>query len=137
MSWARIVAQADSRKLSELNALETDHTARCAFWIAQWQNQCSEKAAQAKGWAQWLGEELDWPLAEEAFWQDPALCARLSVRLDRWLMLLRRQAGSQKSWLESQVDEEMQPALQKKLRLLNPLLKRGVLTSKRRVPKIV
>lgn len=120
---AHIVAQADSRKLSELNALETDHAARCAFWIAQWQNQCSEKAAQAKGWAQWLGEELGWPLAEEAFWQDPALCARLSVRLDRWLMLLRRQSGSQKSWLESQVDEEMQPALQKKLRLLNPLLK--------------
>ncbi|MGL4467919.1 MAG: UvrD-helicase domain-containing protein, partial [Plesiomonas shigelloides] len=98
---AHIVAQADSRKLSELNALETDHTARCAFWIAQWQNQCREKAAQAKGWAQWLGEELGWPLAEEVFWQDPALCARLSVRLDRWLMLLRRQAGSQKSWLES------------------------------------
>lgn len=120
---AQIVAQADSRKLSELNALETDPEARSAFWIAQWQKQCSEKAAQAKGWAQWLRDELGWSLADEVFWQDPALCARLSTRLDRWLMLLRRQAGSQKSWLEAQVDEEIQPALQKKLRLLNPLLK--------------
>ncbi|MGL4269853.1 MAG: UvrD-helicase domain-containing protein, partial [Plesiomonas sp.] len=118
-----IVAQADSRRLSELNPLETDTEARCAFWIVQWQRQCSEKAAQAKGWAQWLGDELGWSLSEGEFWQDPALCARLSSRLDGWLTLLRRQQGSQKSWLEALVDAKRQPELQKKLRLLNPLLK--------------
>jgi DNA helicase-4 len=43
--------------------------------------------AQAKGWRQWLEEELNWDVPEGSFWQDEKLARRLGSRLDRWVSL--------------------------------------------------
>ncbi len=39
-------------------------------FIAEWRKQCSEKKAQAKGWRQWLTEEMQWSVPEGNFWDD-------------------------------------------------------------------
>lgn len=35
-----------------------------------WRQQCQEKKAQAKGWRQWLEEEMGWQVPDGEFWQD-------------------------------------------------------------------
>ncbi|VTP61507.1 Helicase IV [Serratia rubidaea] len=54
------IIQQGSRKVPVISKLETDSKARRDLLIANWQQQCAEKKAQAKGWRQWLTEELAW-----------------------------------------------------------------------------
>ena len=82
---------------------------------------CREKA-QAKGWRQWLTEELEWDVPEGDFWQDKRLADRLAGRLERWLGLMRMHGGSQAEMIE-QADEEIRDLFSKRIRLMAPLLK--------------
>ncbi|GAB7270402.1 hypothetical protein DZS_17960 [Dickeya ananatis] len=81
-----------------------------------------KKKTQAKGWRQWLTEELEWTLPEGDFWQDSVLASRLAGRLERWLGLMRMQGGTQSEML-ALADDETRPLFQQRLRLMAPLLK--------------
>lgn len=116
------IIQQGSRKAPAISKLESDSKARRALLIAHWQQQCSEKKAQAKGWRQWLTEELEWELPEGDFWRDLRLAERLSGRLERWLGLMRTHGGSQAEMIE-QADEEIRDLFSKRIRLMAPLLK--------------
>lgn len=116
------IIQQGSRKAPTISKLESDSKARRALLIAHWQQQCSEKKAQAKGWRQWLTEELEWELPEGDFWHDKRLAERLSGRLERWLGLMRTHGGSQAEMIE-QADEEIRDLFSKRIRLMAPLLK--------------
>ncbi|PHM70210.1 DNA helicase IV [Xenorhabdus kozodoii] len=116
------IIQQGSNKFPKISELETDTQKRRAFLIQEWQKQCEAKKAQAKGWREWLNEELDWQLPEGEYWHDNALTTRLSVRLERWLALIRMHGGSQKEWVE-QSPAAYIDAFQKRLRLMSPLLK--------------
>ncbi|MDR0806977.1 MAG: DNA helicase IV [Enterobacteriaceae bacterium] len=111
-----------SKKVPLISKLETDTQSRQQFLIEQWQGQCAEKKSQASGWRNWLSQEMGWALKEDSFWQDSALCERLAVRIDYWLGLMRNHGGSQAEMLEL-APEDLRSDLQKKLRLLAPLLK--------------
>jgi DNA helicase-4 len=89
------IIQQGSKKVPVVSKLENDTAARHALFIKAWQQQCSEKKAQAKGWRQWLEEELNWTVPEGSFWQNEKLARRLAPRLDRWVSLMRMQGGSQ------------------------------------------
>ncbi len=54
-----------------------------------WRQQCQEKKAQAKGWRQWLEEEMGWQVPDGEFWQDKKIQRRMASRLDRWVSLMR------------------------------------------------
>lgn len=82
---------------------------------------CSEKA-QAKGWRQWLTEDLDWQVDEENYWQDKKLAMRLAPKLERWVGLMREHGGSQAQMIED-APEEIRDLFQKRIRLMAPLLK--------------
>jgi len=116
------IIQQGSRKAPAISKLETDSKARRTLLIIHWQQQCSEKKAQAKGWRQWLTEELEWELPEGDFWHDRHLAERLSGRLERWLGLMRTHGGSQAEMIE-QADEEIRDLFSKRIRLMAPLLK--------------
>ncbi|MDC9593453.1 DNA helicase IV [Xenorhabdus sp. IM139775] len=116
------IIQQGSNKSPKISALETDAQKRRDFLIQEWQKQCREKKAQAKGWREWLNEELDWQLPEGEYWHDESLTTRLSVRLERWLELMRMYGGSQKEMIE-QAPATYSDVLQKHLRLMAPLLK--------------
>ena len=116
------IIQQGSRKAPTISKLESDSKARRALLITHWQQQCSEKKAQAKGWRQWLTEELEWELPEGDFWHDRRLAERLSGRLERWLGLMRTHGGSQAEMIE-QADEEIRDLFSKRIRLMAPLLK--------------
>ncbi|CND88531.1 DNA helicase IV [Yersinia nurmii] len=116
------IIQQGSRKTPVISKLESDSQARRSLLIKNWQQQCEEKKAQAKGWRQWLTEELEWDVPEERFWQDKRLAARLGGRLERWLGLMRMHGGSQAEMIE-QADEEVRDLFQKRIRLMAPLLK--------------
>jgi DNA helicase-4 len=116
------IIQQGSRKAPVISKLESDSKARRALLISHWQQQCSEKKAQAKGWRQWLTEELEWELPEGDFWHDERLAERLSGRLERWLGLMRTHGGSQAEMIE-QADEEIRDLFSKRIRLMAPLLK--------------
>ncbi|MEX2951004.1 DNA helicase IV [Serratia fonticola] len=116
------IIQQGSRKAPAISKLETDSKARRTLLITHWQQQCSEKKAQAKGWRQWLTEELEWELPEGDFWHDKRLAERLSGRLERWLGLMRTHGGSQAEMIE-QADEEIRDLFSKRIRLMAPLLK--------------
>lgn len=116
------IIQQGSRKTPVISKLESDSQARRSLLINNWQQQCSEKKAQAKGWREWLTDELEWEVAEGAFWQDKRLAARLAGRLERWLGLMRMHGGSQAEMIE-QADEEVRDLFQKRIRLMAPLLK--------------
>ncbi|BEO03450.1 DNA helicase IV [Serratia marcescens] len=116
------IIQQGSRKAPAISRLETDAKARKALLITHWRQQCAEKKAQAKGWRQWLSEELEWEVPEGDFWQDQRLADRLAGRLERWLGLMRTHGGSQAEMIE-QADEEIRDLFSKRIRLMAPLLK--------------
>ncbi|QZN94282.1 DNA helicase IV [Symbiopectobacterium purcellii] len=116
------IIQHATRKAPSISQLESNGALRHALLIKTWQQQCAEKKAQAKGWREWLSEEMAWDVPDGEFWLDPRLAARLSGRLDRWLGLMRMQGGSQNEMLVL-ADDEQRPRLQRGLRLMAPLLK--------------
>ncbi|WP_404273182.1 DNA helicase IV [Yersinia similis] len=116
------IIQQGSRKTPVTSKLESDSQARRALLIKHWQQQCSEKKAQAKGWREWLTDELAWDVADGDFWQDKRLAARLASRLERWVGLMRMHGGSQAEMIE-QANDEVRDLFQKRIRLMAPLLK--------------
>lgn len=116
------IIQQGSRKAPAISKLETDSKARRALLISHWQQNCAEKKAQAKGWRQWLVDELEWDVPEGDFWQDKRLAERLAGRLERWLGLMRMHGGSQAEMIE-QTNEEVRDLFAKRIRLMAPLLK--------------
>ncbi|MFI0489242.1 MAG: DNA helicase IV [Yersinia sp. (in: enterobacteria)] len=116
------IIQQGSRKTPVISKLESDSQARRSWLIKHWQQQCSEKKAQAKGWREWLTNELKWEIAEGNFWADSRLAARLAGRLERWLGLMRMHGGSQAEMIE-QANDEVRDLFQKRIRLMAPLLK--------------
>ncbi|WP_337264044.1 MULTISPECIES: DNA helicase IV [unclassified Serratia (in: enterobacteria)] len=116
------VIQEGSRKAPAISKLETDSKARRRLLIKNWQQQCTEKKAQAKGWRQWLTEELEWEVPEGDFWHDKRLAERLAGRLERWLGLMRTYGGSQAEMI-ALADEEIRDLFAKRIRLMAPLLK--------------
>ncbi|AOM40644.1 DNA helicase IV [Xenorhabdus hominickii] len=116
------IIQQGSNKEPKISELETDVQKRRDFLIQEWQKQCGEKKAQAKGWREWLTEELDWQLSEGEYWHDKQLALRLSVRLERWLELMRMNGSSQKEMIE-QAPSAYTSVFQKRVRLMAPLLK--------------
>ncbi|EPB9883597.1 DNA helicase IV [Yersinia enterocolitica] len=116
------IIQQGSRKTPVISKLESDSQARRSLLIKHWQQQCSEKKAQAKGWREWLTDELEWDIDDGEFWRDSRLAARLAGRLERWLGLMRMHGGSQAEMIE-QADEEVRALFQKRIRLMAPLLK--------------
>ena len=116
------IIQQGSKKVPSISKLENDTQARQSLFIKTWQQQCSEKKAQAKGWRQWLEEELNWDVPEGSFWQDEKLARRLGSRLDRWVSLLRMHGGSQAEMIES-APEEIRAIFTKRVKLMAPLLK--------------
>ncbi|HDL7426945.1 TPA: DNA helicase IV [Yersinia enterocolitica] len=116
------IIQQGSRKTPVISKLESDIQARRSLLIKHWQQQCSEKKAQAKGWREWLTDELEWDIDDGEFWRDSRLAARLAGRLERWLGLMRMHGGSQAEMIE-QADEEVRALFQKRIRLMAPLLK--------------
>ncbi|MEH0885834.1 DNA helicase IV [Enterobacter sp. UNJFSC 003] len=116
------IIQQGSKKVPSISKLENDVQARQALFIKTWRQQCGEKKAQAKGWRQWLEEELNWDVPEGSFWQDETLSRRLGSRLDRWVSLMRMHGGSQAEMIES-APEEIRAVFSKRVKLLAPMLK--------------
>lgn len=116
------IIQQGSKKVPAVSKLENDTQARQALFIKTWRQQCSEKKAQAKGWRQWLEEELNWEVPEGSFWQDEKLARRLGSRLDRWVSLMRMHGGSQAEMIES-APEEIRDLFSKRVKLMAPMLK--------------
>ncbi|HGU9817296.1 DNA helicase IV [Enterobacter cancerogenus] len=116
------IIQQASKKVPAISKQENDAQARQALFIKTWRQQCSEKKAQAKGWRQWLEEELNWDVPEGSFWQDDKLARRLGSRLDRWVSLMRMHGGSQAEMIES-APEDVRDLFSKRVKLMAPLLK--------------
>ncbi|WP_320735270.1 DNA helicase IV [Enterobacter sp. 237C8] len=116
------IIQQGSKKVPSISKLENDAQARQALFIKAWRQQCSEKNAQAKGWRQWLEEELGWEVPEGSFWQDDKLARRLGSRLDRWVSLMRMHGGTQAEMIES-APEAIRDLFSKRVKLMAPLLK--------------
>ncbi|EOZ7624199.1 DNA helicase IV [Enterobacter mori] len=116
------IIQQGSKKVPSISKLENDTQARQALFIKTWRQQCSEKKAQAKGWRQWLEEELNWAVPEGSFWQDDKLARRLGSRLDRWVSLMRMHGGSQAEMIES-APEAIRTVFSKRVKLMAPMLK--------------
>ncbi len=116
------IIQQGSKKAPRITQLESDDQARRALIIAHWREQCATKKAQAKGWRQWMTEELGWEVPPDDYWNNDALAKRLSVRIERWLELIRSRGGSQAEMIEL-APAEIRDEFQKRIRLLAPLLK--------------
>ncbi|WP_368268235.1 DNA helicase IV [Enterobacter cloacae] len=116
------IIQQGSKKVPSISKLENDTQARQALFIKAWRQQCSEKKAQAKGWRQWLEDELNWDVPEGSFWQDEKLARRLGSRLDRWVSLMRMHGGTQAEMIES-APEDIRALFSKRVKLMAPLLK--------------
>ena len=116
------IIQQSTKKQSKISQLETDSKKRRTLLLEEWRNQCQQKKAQAKGWREWLSQELKWDIPEGEFWHDKKLENQVAVRLERWISLLRMQGGSQKDIVES-VQPELLDVFKKYLKLLAPLLK--------------
>lgn len=121
-SLALHIIQQGSKKAPQISKLESDTEARHKLLITTWREQCQEKKAQAKGWRQWLTDELGWEIDEGNFWQDDKLARRLAPRLERWLGIIRTHGGSQAEMIAS-VPEEIRDLFQKRVRLMAPLVK--------------
>lgn len=119
---ASAIIEQSGAKVPLISQLEGNSHARRRFFITHWQQQCSEKKAQAKGWRQWLTEELGWSVSDDDFWHDEHIVTRLAERLDRWMGLLRMAGGSQVEMMAS-APEALQGLFQQRIRLLAPLLK--------------
>ncbi|NGK75870.1 DNA helicase IV [Escherichia coli] len=116
------IIQQGSKKVPIVSKLENDTAARHELFIAEWRKQCSEKKAQAKGWRQWLTEEMQWSVPEGNFWDDEKLQRRLASRLDRWVSLMRMHGGAQAEMIAS-APEEIRDLFSKRIKLMAPLLK--------------
>jgi Superfamily I DNA and RNA helicases len=116
------IIQQGSKKVPVISKLENDSAARQKLLTACWQQQCQEKKAQAKGWRQWLEEEMGWEVPEEDYWHDPKLIRRMGSRLDRWVSLMRMHGGSQAEMIEG-APEEVRELFGKRVKLMAPLLK--------------
>ena len=127
MSWtfhalALSIIRQGSKKAPVISNLESDSAARRALLIKHWRQQCGEKKVQAKGWRQWITEELEWDVPDGDYWQDDKLAQRLVPRIERWIGLMRMHGGSQAQMIE-QAPEDCHDVFQKRIRLLAPLLK--------------
>ena len=111
-----------SHKSPTISVLETDIEKRQTLLLDAWREQCSSKKAQAKGWREWLSDELQWEIPEGEFWNNEKISQKVAARLDRWLGLIRTHGGSQKDMIEN-TDEEIRDLFQKQIRLIAPLLK--------------
>lgn len=111
-----------SKKSPVISELETDTQKRHTLLLNEWREQCSAKKAQAKGWREWLSEELQWEIPDGEFWKDEKISTKVATRLDRWLSLMRMHGGSQKDMIENTA-EEIRDLFQKRIRLMAPLLK--------------
>jgi len=116
------IIQQGSKKVPALSELENDTAARLTLLTQSWVQQCSEKKAQAKGWRQWLEEELGWHLPEGDYWDDEVLQRRIAPRLDRWISLMRMHGGAQAEMIAS-APEEIRDLFAKRIKLMAPLLK--------------
>lgn len=121
-SLALHIIQQGSKKVPQVSALESDTSARHQLLIESWQQQCREKKAQAKGWREWLRDELQWEVPEGEYWKDERLAKRLASRLDRWLGLMRMHGGSQAEMIAA-APEEIRDLFAKRVKLMAPLLK--------------
>lgn len=111
-----------SNKSPIISALESDTEKRQSLLLNEWREQCSSKKAQAKGWREWLSEELQWNIPDGEFWNDEKISRKVVVRLERWLSLIRSHGGSQKEMVDN-AREEIRALFQKRIRLMAPLLK--------------
>ncbi|ENF6039662.1 DNA helicase IV [Citrobacter amalonaticus] len=116
------IIQQGSKKVPTISKLENDTAARNKLFISTWRQQCSEKKAQAKGWRQWLEEEMAWTVPEGNFWDDEKLQRRIASRLDRWVSLMRMHGGAQAEMIAS-APEEIRDLFGKRVKLMAPLLK--------------
>ncbi|WP_310608766.1 DNA helicase IV [Buttiauxella brennerae] len=116
------IIQQGSKKVPQVSELESDTSARHQLLIESWQQQCREKKAQAKGWREWLRDELQWDVPEGEYWKDERLAKRLASRLDRWLGLMRMHGGSQAEMIAA-APEEISDLFTKRVKLMAPLLK--------------
>ncbi|MBJ8739080.1 DNA helicase IV [Citrobacter sp. FDAARGOS_156] len=121
-SLALHIIQQGSKKVPTVSKLENDTAARNKLFIATWRQQCSEKKAQAKGWRQWLEEEMQWSVPEGNFWDDEKLQRRLASRLDRWVSLMRMHGGAQAEMIAN-APEAIRDLFSKRIKLMAPLLK--------------
>ena len=121
-SLALHIIQQGSKKVPTVSKLENDTAARNKLFIATWRQQCSEKKAQAKGWRQWLEEEMQWSVPEGNFWDDEKLQRRLASRLDRWVSLMRIHGGAQAEMIAN-APEAIRDLFSKRIKLMAPLLK--------------
>lgn len=121
-SLALHIIQQGSKKVPTVSKLENDTAARNKLFIATWRQQCSEKKAQAKGWRQWLEEEMQWSVPEGNFWDDEKLQRRLASRLDRWVSLMRMHGGAQAEMIAN-TPEAIRDLFSKRIKLMAPLLK--------------
>ncbi|MGP3592980.1 DNA helicase IV [Vagococcus sp. WN89Y] len=119
---ALYIIQQGSKKAPVISELESNTAARHALLTEAWREQCSEKKAQAKGWRQWLEEEMSWNVPEGNFWQDEKLQRRIAPRLDRWIGLMRMHGGAQADMIAS-APEEVRELFGKRIKLMSPLLK--------------
>ncbi|MFS1538195.1 MAG: DNA helicase IV [Candidatus Phlomobacter fragariae] len=116
------IIQSSSNKNTAISEFEANEQKRHNLLISEWKKQCHEKKSQAKGWREYLTQELAWNIGSGEFWHDKQLAKRLVVRLDNWLNLLRVYGGSQKTISELATPEE-QKQLQMELRLVAPIIK--------------
>ncbi|EGT0660648.1 DNA helicase IV [Citrobacter werkmanii] len=121
-SLALHIISQGSKKVPTVSKLENDAAARSKLFITTWRQQCSEKKAQAKGWRQWLEEEMQWSVPDGNFWDDEKLQRRLASRLDRWVSLMRMHGGAQAEMIAN-APEEIRDLFSKRIKLMAPLLK--------------
>lgn len=121
-SLALHIIQQGSKKVPAISKLESDSSARQDLLLKNWRLQCQEKKAQAKGWRQWLEEEMDWQVPDGEFWQDKKIQRRMASRLDRWVSLMRMHGGSQAEMIAG-APETVRELFGKRVKLMAPLLK--------------
>ena len=121
-SLALHIIQQGSKKVPAISKLESDSSARQALLLKNWCLQCQQKKAQAKGWRQWLEEEMGWQVPEGDFWQDKKIQRRMASRLDRWVSLMRTHGGSQAEMIAG-APETVRDLFSKRVKLMAPLLK--------------
>lgn len=121
-SLALHIIQQGSKKVPAISKLESDSSARQDLLLKNWCLQCQEKKAQAKGWRQWLEEEMGWQVPDGEFWQDKKIQRRMASRLDRWVSLMRMHGGSQAEMIAG-APETVRELFGKRVKLMAPLLK--------------
>ncbi len=121
-SLALHIIQQGSKKVPTISKLESDSAARQMLLLKNWRQQCQEKKAQAKGWRQWLEEEMGWQVPDGEFWQDKKIQRRMASRLDRWVSLMRMHGGVQAEMIAG-APETVRDLFGKRVKLMAPLLK--------------